>query len=51
MDFSFDSIAFVPNLNARAVFHSDSSRVFREDENFNPIIVDDHYGDIGGDLV
>ena len=42
MDFSFDSIAIVPELQARAIFHSDSTKVFREDENLNPIIVDDH---------
>ena len=43
--------SFVLELNVRAIFHSDSTKVFREDENFNPIIVDDHYGVIGGDLV
>ena len=32
MDFSFDSIAIVPELKARAIFHSDSSKVFREDK-------------------
>ena len=32
MDFSFDSIAIVPNLDARVLFHSDNAAVLKEDE-------------------
>ena len=31
MDFSFNSIDIVPGLQARAIFHTDSTSVFKED--------------------
>ena len=51
MDFSFDSIAIVPDLQARAVFHSDSTTVFKEDIDIPERVLDEHTSYIpwGGD--
>lgn len=51
MDFSFDSIAIVPELQARAIFHSDSSQVFRDDTDISERVLDKNTSYIpwGGD--
>ena len=51
MDFSFDSIAIVPELQARAIFHSDSSQVFKDDTDIPERVLDKNTSYIpwGGD--
>lgn len=40
MDFSFTSIDIVPDLQARAIFHTDSSQVFKDDIDIPAITLD-----------
>lgn len=42
MDFSFDSVVTIPQLNARAVFVTDTTTLFKEDGELSPIILDEH---------
>ena len=51
MDFSFDSIAIVPELQARAIFHSDSTQVFKDDTDISERVLDKNTSYIpwGGD--
>ncbi len=51
MDFSFDSIAIVPKLQARAIFHSDNTQVFRDDTDISERVLDKNTSYIpwGGD--
>lgn len=42
MDFSFDSIAILPDVEAKAYFHTDSSAIFKEDGHIAPIVIDEH---------
>lgn len=41
LDFSFSSIETIPTINAKAAFLQDSSKVFREDEDTVPTVIDD----------
>ena len=51
MELNFTSVETIPNLNASAAFQVDSSKVFKEDTDIVPIIVDDKlsYMPWGGD--
>ena len=50
-NYQFDSIAIVPQIQGRVVFHSDSGAIFKEDGDIAPIIVDERtsYMPWGGD--
>ena len=50
-DLQFNSVETIPNLNASAAFQVDSGKVFKEDTNIVPVIVDDKlsYMPWGGD--
>ena len=41
MELNFNSVETVPNLNAKAAFQVDSGKVFKEDTDTVPVIVDD----------
>lgn len=51
MNYSFDSIAIVPQIEGRVIFHSNSAAIFKEDGSIPPVIVDDktRYIPWGGD--
>lgn len=42
MDYSFNSVEIIPDLRASAAFTVDSSEVFREQEDINPVTIDEH---------
>ena len=50
-ELNFNSVETIPNLNASAAFQVDSSKVFKEDTDIVPVIVDDtlSYVPWGGD--
>ena len=41
MDINFNSVEDIPDLRARANFMTDTSEVFREDEDIAPVVIDD----------
>ena len=41
MELNFNSVETIPNLNASAAFQVDSGKVFKEDTDIVPVIVDD----------
>ena len=51
MELNFNSVETIPNLNASAAFQVDSGKVFKEDTDIVPVIVDDtlSYMPWGGD--
>ena len=51
MELNFNSVETIPNLNASAAFQVDSGKVFKEDTDIVPVIVDDtlSYVPWGGD--
>ena len=51
MELNFNSVETIPNLNASAAFQVDSGKVFKEDTDIVPVIVDDKlsYMPWGGD--
>ena len=51
MELNFNSVETIPNLNASAAFQVDSGKVFKEDTDIVPVIVDDNlsYMPWGGD--
>ena len=51
MELNFNSVETVPNLNAKAAFQVDSGKVFKEDIDIVPTIIDDtlSYMPWGGD--
>ena len=51
MELQFNSVETIPNLNASAAFQVDSGKVFKEDTDIVPVIVDDKlsYMPWGGD--
>ena len=51
MELNFSSVETVPNLNASAAFQVDSGKVFKEDVDIVPTIIDDtlSYMPWGGD--
>ena len=51
MELNFNSVETIPNLNASAAFHVDSGKVFKEDTDIVPVIIDDtlSYMPWGGD--
>lgn len=42
MDFCFDSVVDVPQLQARAIFVTDTTTLFKEDGEISPIQLDEH---------
>lgn len=42
MDVCFDSVADVPQIQARAIFVTDTTTLFKEDGEISPINLDDH---------
>lgn len=51
MELNFNSVETIPNLNASAAFQVDSGKVFKEDTDIVPVIIDDtlSYMPWGGD--
>ncbi len=51
MELNFNSVETIPNLNASAAFQVDSGKVFKEDVDIVPVIIDDKLSYIpwGGD--
>lgn len=51
MELNFNSVESIPSLNASAAFQVDSGKVFKEDTDIVPVIVDDSlsYMPWGGD--
>lgn len=51
MELNFSSVETIPGLNASAAFQVDSGKVFKEDTDIVPVIVDDtlSYVPWGGD--
>ena len=49
--YNFTSVEMIPELNAKAAFVTDSSRVFKDDVDITPIRLDDNteYMPWGGD--
>lgn len=50
-EYQFDSIATVPDIQGRVIFHSDSAAIFKEDGDIAPVVIDGHttYMPWGGD--
>ena len=42
MDFCFESVVDVPQLQARAIFVTDTTTLFKEDGEISPVQIDEH---------
>ena len=50
MELNFNSVETIANLNAPAAFQVDSGKVFKEDCDIVPTIIDDTLGNVPDDL-